>query len=374
MSTPTTAHIAIVFGSWKIRHNQPLEAKDCTLYAIDAGVALVGKHTVVVDLRGRYTMLARWGEDGAPVMSGLGDVDTHNLSDSFIPLAVVRLQSGRVHISHLLGRVDVHRSLFEQPPQVIDQPGSLAELAPALWQAFELNHLAINNWECRYRKSACSWVESFTVDARCHARMLGESWFDRSFNQAMAPFTSQCGDEFQIRDHRVTACEVEDGGYVWVEHCSHQRKLAVNQPLVQLLRSGPRGEPHSPRELSLDLPTLEAMCIAVDGPLQVVGEYYRYAFSVPCESVESGNVFVVSFETCAPLAPNSVATTRGEVRFLKSRSSIDRAAIEADLYSLMIRLRSFLGVYGATCQPLVDRFAFLRSPIPPALIATGRSS
>ncbi|KPW30699.1 MULTISPECIES: hypothetical protein [Pseudomonas syringae group] len=368
MSQSTTTQTAIVFGSWKIRHQEPFGSDDHTLYAIAADTALLGELTAVADLRGSHRVLARWDADGAMLLDDengdLGDETCHNLSGAAIPLAVITLQADHVYISHLLNRIDVHRSLFVQPPLEIEQPAVPQNLLMALRNAFERNHLAINNWECRYTTTEQRYVESFELAPDCHARMLGEAWFDASFSPAMAPFTSQCGDEFQVWDHQVTAARDEDGGYVWVEHCSRKRKLAVNEPIVQLFRSAPGSLSGTVKHLALGSPTLEAMAMSVDSTLQALGEYRRYAFSAPCESVQSGNLFVITFETCTPLAAHSVSTTRGEVRFLKSRGVIDPQAINADLHELMTRLHAFLDERRQECWPLADRFAFLHSPSP----------
>ncbi|NAO26941.1 hypothetical protein [Pseudomonas syringae] len=368
MSQSTTTQTAIVFGSWKIRHQEPFGSDDHTLYAIAADTALLGELTAVADLRGRHRVLARWDADGAMFLEdshgALGDESCQNLSGAAIPLAIIRLQADRVYISHLLNRIDVHRSLFVQPPLEIEQPAVPQNLLIALRNAFERNHLAINNWECRYTTTEQTYVESIEMAPDCHARMLGEAWFDASFSPAMAPFTSQCGDEFQVWDHQVTAARDEDGGYVWVEHCSRKRKLAVNEPIVQLFRSAPGNLSGTVRHLSLGSPTLEAMAMNIDSTLQALGEYRRYAFSAPCESVDSGNLFAITFETCMPLDSQAGSTTRGEVRFLKCRGALDSQSIDADLRRLMEHLRAFLSERRQECWPLTDRFAFLHSPSP----------
>ncbi|EPM59244.1 hypothetical protein A264_14671 [Pseudomonas syringae pv. actinidiae ICMP 19071] len=368
MPQPTEMQTAIVFGSWKIRHQEPLQPDDLVLYAICADKALLGELTAVADLRRRYRVLARWSTDGTMRRSELDEVECHNLSGDSIPLAIITLHDERIRVSHLLNRIDVHRSLFVQPPLEIDQPATLETLARVLRDAFERNHLAINNWECRYTTAEQSYAESFELAPDCHARMLGETWFEYSFSAQMAPFTSQCGDEFQVWDHQVTAARCEDGGYLWIDHCSRKRKLAVNEPLVQLFHSPPGSLLATRQELSLNSPALEAMAMSADSTLQALGEYRRYAFSCPCESVESGNVFLVTFETCAPLSVvsgmSSTGTTRGEVRFLKARGVIDTGSISADLRGLMARLHAFLNIHRQECWPLADRFAFLHSPSP----------
>ncbi|MCI3945627.1 hypothetical protein K0038_02669 [Pseudomonas syringae] len=368
MPQSTDMQTAILFGSWKIRHQEPLEPDDLALYAIPADTALMGELTAVADLRGRYRTLARWSADGTLRRADLDEVDCHNLSGAAIPLAIITLQGDHVQISHLLNRIDVHRSLFVQPPLEIDQPRGSSNLAQVVREAFERNHLAINNWECRYSTTAQPYVESFELAPDSHARMLGEAWFDAGFGPSMAPFTRQCGDEFQLWDHHVTAARAEDGGYVWMEHCTRKRKLAVNEPLVQVFRSAPGSLSATRQELSLGSPALEAMAMSTDSTLQALGEYRRYAFSCPCESVESGNLFMVSFETCTPLAPEpgntSGYTTRGEVRFLKSRGAVHHDVIIADLRRLMMHLHAFLDDRRLESWPMTDRFAFLHSPSP----------
>ncbi|KPW33077.1 hypothetical protein ALP45_02809 [Pseudomonas coronafaciens pv. atropurpurea] len=367
MLQPTDIQTAIVFGSWKIRHQEPLETEDLTLYAISADMALIGELTAVADLRGRYCALACWRNDGTMLRAGMGQVDCQNLSGAAIPLAIITLQGGHVQISHLLNRIDVHRSLFVQPALEIEQPQASENLALVLREAFERNHLAINNWECRYTTTAQTYIESFELAPDSHARMLGEAWFDASFAPAMAPFTSQCGDEFQLWDHHVTAARAEDGGYVWMEHCTRKRKLAVNEPLVQVFRSAPGSLSATHKELSLSSPALEALAMSTDSTLQALGEYRRYAFSCPCESVESGNLFLVSFETCTPLSQEpgiaSAYTTRGEVRFLKSRGAIHHELIIADLRRLMMHVHAFLDAHHLESWPMTDRFAFLPSSL-----------
>ncbi|MFH7346777.1 hypothetical protein RA268_28900, partial [Pseudomonas syringae pv. tagetis] len=83
-------------------------------------------------------------------------------------------------------------------------------------------------------------------------------------------------------------------GYVWVEHCSRKRKLAVNETIVQLFRSAPGNLSGTVKHLSLGSPTLEAMAMNNDRTFQALGEYPRYAFSAPCESVDSANHIAIT--------------------------------------------------------------------------------
>lgn len=361
MSQPKALQTAIVFGSWKLRYQEPLEPQDHIIYAVAADVAQIGAVTAVADLRGNQRLLARWNAKGIPARFVSDDLSCSNLSGTAIPLAVVSLHEENVYITHLLHRIDVHRSLFLQPPVPIEQPKRITDLASALRQAFELNHLAINNWECRYSTSERVFVESFELDSRCHARTLGEAWYDASSDPAMAPFTSQSGDEFQVWDHWVTPCRAGNDSYVWVEHWSRKRKRSIAENVVQLLRSrdGDQGGENR-EEVILSEPSIEAMALAVDSPLQALGEYRRYAFITHCESVETGNIFAVTFQTCSPMAVEMPAVTHGEIRFVKSRCAIEPAAIEKDLRELITRLHTFLTFRHMTWLPLTDRFAFLQ--------------
>ncbi|MBI6705394.1 hypothetical protein [Pseudomonas viridiflava] len=364
MSQTVKQQTAIVFGSWKIRHQEPLQAQDYALHAISSDVALIGTLTAVADTRGCHPLIARWSTDGCLTRGSLGEMHCSNLGEDALPLAVVTMDAEQIYITHLLHRLDVHRSLFVQPPLPIDQPSDPAQLVDALRRGFERNHLAINNWECRYSHSEHPYVEVFELDSDCHARMLGEAWFDNCSTPSMRPFTSQCGDEFQIWDYHVTPARTQEGGYIWVEHCSRRRKLAIDEPLARLFHSAPGVLAGSRQEVSLGLPALDAMAMSIDCPLQALGEYRSYVFSVPCESVESGNLFTVTFETCTALTAGCGRTTRGEVRFLKSRGDIDPVVIGADLQGLMTRLGEFLKERRQFTRPFTDRFAFLRSASP----------
>ncbi|MGI4861659.1 MAG: hypothetical protein ACRYHA_32980 [Janthinobacterium lividum] len=360
----------ILFGSWKIRHQEPLNSEDHVLHAIDARHMSRGAMTTLIDLRGTHAVVASWRGNHQLDESPAAQLDCANIGVSEIPLAVAILRTSGAEITHLVTRIDLHRTLFVQPAHPVKQPDSLAAVPAALRQAFQLNYLAVNNWECRYEYPDAELVERFDVDSEGDARTLGEAWYEAVDAGLLAPFVSQCGDEFQLWDHDVTACRAIPTGYVAAEHWSRKRKITANEPLAQLRCVDMPGKASSGLvEAHIETPVVDSMAVAVDAPLQALGEYRRIAFSTQCESVETGQIFSVTFETCISESHPLARTTRGQIRFLKTRGKLNRLATEAELARLMLHVREFLSIKHLDYRPARPEFAFMRQPAPASSIS-----
>lgn len=364
----------VIFGSWKIRHDEPLDEADYVLHAVAADDAIGGDMTVAIDIRGSRRLLASWQGTQVSLSAPGAKFDCTNRSGRLVPLAFALLYEDRIDITHLVTRTDPHRSLFIRHPKVTPQPENIASLLHALKQAFTVNHLALNNWECRYEYTPAAIVERFDIPTPCDARTLGEDWYDTIDSGALAPFTTQCGDEFQLWDHDVTACQAIPHGYVGAEHWSRKRKNSLDEAVVQLTHSengqtGNRTE--TIVEAVIEAPIVESIAVKLDMPLQALGEYRRMAFTTECESVDTGHIFSVTFETCISLQDHHARITRGAIRFLKTRGHIDRASIDMDLHALRDRLQRFLRDRNLDTLPSHNPFAFLGAAsttlLPPSL-------
>ncbi|WP_024905393.1 hypothetical protein [Robbsia andropogonis] len=360
--TPNSVAIPVVlFGDWKIRHQEPLGPADHILHAVDASDLPRGAMTVTADLRGMRRLRASWNGDTRETSTATASMACANFTAQQVPLAIAMLCADNVQITHLVTRIDLHRVVFVQPTRPIALLPATASLAQALVLAFEVNYLEINNWECRYAYSNDTFIEHFELDAAIDARTVGEAWYDAVDCRQFASFVTQSGDEFQLWDHDVTVCRAIPTGYVHAEHWSRKRKNTVNEPLAQLRCIGVPGTTlPTTFEAHIVPPVIDAIAATVDVPLQTLGEYRRIAFSTACESVETGHIFTVMFETCVPRDGVGARTTRGHVSFVKTRGKCD-TAINAELLTLARHVRTFLHAQQLDCLPARPAFAFLQA-------------
>ncbi|MBI0330013.1 hypothetical protein [Burkholderia plantarii] len=368
-----TATPVILLGSWKFRHDAPFDGEDPPLLAIEPGSLMHGAATSVADLRGARRVLARWRGDGSA--SGIeaaapaeASLDCGNLHGRRIPLAIAVLSDARVEITHLLTRLDTHRATFVRPPRAIAQPADRDALPDALLRAFRANRLAVNNWECRYAFSDTVFEERFEFANLDAPRALGEAWYGALDSGRAAPFIAQSGDEFRLLDHDVTACREIPAGEVWVEHWSRKRKEESELSLAQVFRAAPDArQPASRVEARIEAPFAESLASVVDRPLQAIGGYRRVAFSTECESTRSGHVFSVVFETCVASHANEAGhapparTSRGSLRFQKTRGEANPATIADELAELSAIVHRFLHSRHLVAEPARPMLAFLQA-------------
>ncbi len=397
----------VLFGNWQIRHNEPLDASDRVLHAVAINDALCGDMTVTADLRGSHRLLATW-TDAARFLDADARLECSNRGSSLVPLAVAQMQNGQVALTHLITRTELYRCVFTRPPYAVPVQTADDAFFDTVREAFAANHLALNNWECRYEFSPNVIVERFDIDSDCDVRSIGEAWYDLVDSSALMPFTTQCGDEFQLWDHNVTACLALPSGYASAEHWSRKRKDSLDEARAQLTRItaiqlgdpdtgtdsrdndtgivppqaiGTAGVPSvalpfdtsiAPAiEAVIDEPVIESVAAKLDLPLQMLGEYRRLALATECESVDSGNVFSVTFETCVSLHDPLARVARGTIVFLKTRGSVDRTQIDKDLQTLREHVGGFLRANALDMLPSHPPFAFLTPHIAAERLASG---
>ncbi|WP_321817249.1 MULTISPECIES: hypothetical protein [unclassified Paraburkholderia] len=357
----TIAPPVILMGSWKFRHDIPFDDVDFALRAIEPGNLAVGVATAIADLRGERRMIMQW-RDGRAVRSADDFEQCDNLYGRCIPLAIAVLTDSHVEITHLMTRLDTHRATFVRPPHTIVQADHVDGLPAALLDAFRRNRLAVNNWECRYATSEATFETRFDISDLGAPRALGEAWYALLDSSDAEPFVAQSGDAFRLIDHDVTACQEIPTGELWIEHWSRKRKEDFELSLAQVCRVAA----HTPHltdriEARVEAPFAESAASLVDRPLKAIGSYRRVAFSTECESMRTGHIFTVAFETCVSHDDPAVHTTRGNVCFQKTRGEPDSSSILTELAVLSSIVERFLHTCHLVTEPARPMLAFMQT-------------
>ncbi|SIR11103.1 hypothetical protein SAMN05880561_10974 [Rhizobium sp. RU33A] len=98
----------VIFGSWKIRHAEPLDRIERTLVFCAVPDRLQVGASIAADLRGQLARVAIY-RDGLEEADGVHVAQ--NLSGDDVPLAIAEFVGPMVTITHLLTRVEGKRCL-----------------------------------------------------------------------------------------------------------------------------------------------------------------------------------------------------------------------------------------------------------------------
>lgn len=354
----------IIYGSWALRHNEPLAAEHTVLRLHRLHHARPADHSLLLDLRGSDVPLAtlsaanglRWHENAPPVACA-------NLSARELPLAVVRIEGEQVTITHLLTRVERHTSHLIHP----HRPASsclLVELAGALREAFQANHLYLNNFECYYVKGMpdTELEQKFNIDGEYDYHLVNRQWFTALAEGRIEGFALQLGDELEHWSYDNDFCRIApnpDGiaGYVSIMHWSRKRKASWDEPVVTYKKklyqedALERWERNYPEQVLAGCAT-EALGQFFELPMAPLPRWRRTRYDIACESLVTGNIFMVNLEDSRI---ENVAAPAGrlqqcEIEYLKTRGTPDEATIYADIELLSKKVEVFLREAGLTVE------------------------
>jgi hypothetical protein len=357
----------VLFGNWKIRHDEPVTAAEDALRLHAAPPQARGdRHSIVLDLRGRRRVdalvvsgrLSQLTGGAAPI------VECKNLAADPLPLAIVQLDGDRILPTHLLTRVERHKTHFVRPPipaATCDARG----IVQALREAFEVNHIFLNNFECHFLNHlpgmALARRVSLAADSDCCR--WARAWYSALDDGSIDGFMPQLGDE--IRDWNYDAEHFDvaptaevPASYVSLMHWSQKRKSRWDEPVATFRRVWETRAVLFRQETHVNQPGAgpaagPALAAFFKAPVMPLSSCRETRFEVSCESVSTGNIFSVGFQYTGHCDPpdRRAAEPVCEVRYVKTRGAGSEAVIVEELGRLARAVEAFARHQGAAATP-----------------------
>jgi hypothetical protein len=350
------SNVFIVFGSWKLRHNEPLAGDESQLRLHTAPASVRGsEHSLLLDLRidsapaGVIAQGAlQWSNSAAPVALA-------NLSADELPLAAVTFDNGSFTITHLLTRIEKHITHLIRPPSGATSTDATL-LGEALRDTFERNHIFLNNFECYYVKGMpdTELEQKFRIDGEFDHHVVNRAMYAAFDNGEVEDFALQLGDELEHWAYdndfaRILPNKEGAAGYLSIMHWSRQRKPSWNEPVVTFKKklyaedALERWERNYANQIVRTTPE-EAMASYFDLPIEMLPSWRRTRYDVACEAVNSGNIFMVNFEDSRIRDDRTSAgrLQQCEIEYLKTRGEPDNESIYRDFALLSQRVEQFM--------------------------------
>lgn len=357
--TQSRARYLVAFGSWKLRHNEPLNPDEAVLRlmplleppaelqrvacVVDITQSSFAQSGVVLDTRG----------DEEPWIGRIPD-----LADE-VPLALVAEQDGELRLTHLLMRLAEPVAQFYR---VDEQPYAALPLWQRISELNEQGHLRLSNHECYYLKDQqdIELEQKLSLDAPFPYLELCLR-LRRSLADGEAPgFRAQYGDEYQFWSYdnffyEIQPNERREAGYVSViSYC--KKKRSWDDPMFMFKKKIYSEDSLERWERNFENQRVEgdkqaALRDYFGYPIAALPTWRRTRCDVAFES-DAGHVFMVNFDDCRvwDAEPGSERLQQVEVEYLKTRGVPDRASIYEDFNRLVAFVEQKVQDWGFTSR------------------------
>jgi len=280
-----------------------------------------------------------------------------------LPLAIVELGLDGIRITHLLTRVEKHATHFIRPP-ILPERCTPASLLETLREAFELNHLYLNNFECYYLDGApnTELKHVLRIVGDFDYQALSRSWYGALADRCISGFYPQLGNEIEHWSYDIDLSRIHPGskegeGCISVMRWSRKRKASPDEAVgtyrKKLYRGGTsecRTRNYADEPIHGDAP--QALASFFQVPISSLPSLRRTHQGISCECAGTGNIFVVGFEDSRvrnERAPHG-RSTLCRINYAKTRGRPVRRLISADLAALADGVEAFLRSLGLTCE------------------------
>ena len=341
----------IVLGSWKIRHDEPVSKKEQALYFVELAANDDLTHQIV--LRNIDTLDAPLLDaPGGKIVSHLTKA---NLSEHFIPLAIVSHEAEKTTISHLILRIETFVSQFYQIdglPLIIDFDNLFIELS-ALYHA---HYLYLNNFECYYEKGIpdTELEQKFTIKENYNFYDFNERFYEALSSGNIKNFKPHLGDEIEHWSYDNNFFEIGENnkgmaGYVSVMHWSRKKKVKFDEPVVTFKKKLYKEDALERWERNYPFKTIETtgekeLTEFFDLPLNELPSWRRVRLDVACEYTPTGDIFMLNFEDCRikDVDEPEGRLQQCEIEYLKTRGTADVDKIYKGFDALVKEVEYFI--------------------------------
>jgi hypothetical protein len=225
-----------------------------------------------------------------------------------------------------------------------------------LVEAFEQDHVQLNNFECLYIKGMpdTELEQKFNIRNSYHYYTLNRKWYQELAEGRVEGFAPQLGDEIQHWSYdnnlaRILPNSKQVSGYVSIMYWSKKKTTAWDEPSVTLKKklfhedALERWERNYADQTVKGTPE-ETLAAFFDLPLKRMPDWRRTRLDIACDALETGNIFMVNFEdTRIKNVPSSEGRLQQcEIEYLKTRGEPDEELIREDFETLAQQVEKFM--------------------------------
>lgn len=351
------SHQFVVYGSWRLRHNEPLSPQDQHLVLYPLRQALdPTAYTLLLDLdealdRSAGLGLSLTGERIAlPAALAVMEVD------STIPLGI--LDDHRGPLTHATLRIDLDRTQFLRVPSAYEwQPA-----APLWRQIYDFNaasHLYFANHECYFIKSrdTIELEQKFHFETTYSYMRICQKLYAALDAGRFQGFLPHYNDEFQPWSfdnylYDIVPKEDGDAGYVsMIFYC--KQKTRWDDPLYMFKKKIYETDRLERWEKNyhnqwIDGDKQAALEKFFGYELSPLPPWRRTRYDVVAEGTANGNVFLIEMDDCrvhdAP--PSTGRLQQCEIEYLTTRGVPNERMVEEEFWSLVDQVHAFLAELG----------------------------
>lgn len=361
----------VIFGSWKIRHAEPLDQSDRELTLCAVPDRLQVGVSIAADLRGQLARIAIY-RDGLDTADGVHHAQ--NLSGDEVPLAIADLDGTTLTITHLLTRVEIQKSHFlSVTPLSVTIPEP--DLVDALYGLCEREHLRLCNYECLYYKGLpdTELEHKFNISTPYNFYSINRLFYEKLDRGEIDGFMPQLGDEIQHWSYDNNLCEILPnaegvGGYVSIMYWSKKKRANWDERTVTYKKklfhedTLERWE-RNYHNLYVDGTPEESLASYFELPLASCPDWRRTRLDIACEANDTGNIFFLNFEDSRIYNDSSPQgrLQQCEIEYHKSRGVPDNDLIYRDFERIGQAMELFLDEIGLAYEKTnYSKLSFLK--------------
>jgi hypothetical protein len=350
----------VIYGSWKIRHNEPLsdDEKELDMYLLSS-IDTKNRLSVILDSAGALEKIYPPETNALRRRSGPPKFAAGNFPDGDkIPLAIADFDENMCAVTHLLLRIETYACHFIKMPE-LPLPSAFDDMVNRLVAIYQKRHLQLNNYECLYFPPLGNKVlrQTFSLGKPMDFFNMGRKLYEMLDEDYFTGFRPQMGAGMQqaaFKSERFSIMENKRGfgGEIATNRYSRNLKRNWDEERATFEMTYQRDgapccyqethdEPISGR--SPDLAAAEIFGL----PLSGNGEERRACSSVVFESLAAGNIFNVRFGNIYPVKDRKDigGLGFGAVRYIKSRTACAPEEVEFEFKLLCSAIEQFIGEY-----------------------------
>lgn len=334
----------VVFGSWKLRHNEPISNvdKELILYPIKKLVNIEA-HCVLLDLEEDLDKEDFISLDETGQLYGNTD-DNKGLPNWLVPLALVKKHKENLQMTHALLRIDL--GIVQLMETKIN-----SKTNEPLWQTIyrfnEDKHLFFSNHECFYIKDneTNELEQKYNFKSDFSYLNIMQKIYAAVQEGRFPKFRPKYGDEFQFWSFNNYLYEInpnDEGvkGYVsMINYC--KKKSNWDDPMYMYKKKIYEDDSLERWERNYENQWVEG------DKQQCLEQYFSYKISpfpawrrtrcdIGVESIDSGNVFMVNMDDCRVIGGELPIgrLQQCEIEYMSTNGIPDRESIYREFHTL----------------------------------------
>lgn len=366
------SRLYLAFGSWKLRHNEPLDMFEKNLKLVPSRMSIpADNHSILLNLKENLNY-----ESGC-LLYPSNERDTlfaGAIKKDDVPLCIVAENDEKFQILYVLLKTD-RLSQFLKLPKAWEVDPSLP-LWQQIYEINDKNHIFLSNHECYYLKNEASMNNKEKFEFKSNFSYLEICMEIHSTLQQgnFHGFIPQHGSEIHFWSYDNDSYEVllphgSNQGYVSIMNYCSERKKNWNDPRClfreQIFNdntSQSRESDHKNQWIDGDKQNLLEKFF--DYKLSPLAKWRRSSCDILFESTSSGNIFTVSLDDRRlhdPQFPEDILQ-QCEIKYVKTRGMYIEEQIYQDFQQLTNLIYQYLRKIGLDPQKTHDpKLDFLRS-------------